>query len=175
MAAMPGSWRSYTEAERAAAVGRALAVGTKKAAAELGIPRRTLSSWLQRPTAEVQAAIEMTRTELVGKVWKGLGAAVTSLEAALSHPDASKPENAHKTAQAADTLMRIYQLQTGGATARNANVNVNMDADEMTDSDRAYLARYLDTVVAASPEERAAYAPRLVAALLELPQEAGNG
>lgn len=122
---MPGSWRSYTEAERAAAVGRALAVGTKKAATELGIPRRTLSSWLQRPTAEVQAAIASTRTDVAASFWAVVDAGTKAMLAKIGDPKT----RAGELAAIVKTAVESHALLTGGATARTANLNVNLEAD----------------------------------------------
>ena len=119
---MPGSWQSYTEAERAAAVGRALAIGTKKAAAVLDIPRRTLSSWLQRPTAAVQAAIASTRTDVAASFWAVVDAGTKAMLAKIGDPKT----RAGELAAIVKTAVESHALLTGGATSRTASVNVNV-------------------------------------------------
>ena len=64
--------RSYTQAERTAAMTLAVQVGCRKAARETGIPPRTISNWLKRHGGyvEIRAVSEATvleslrRTEL---------------------------------------------------------------------------------------------------------------
>lgn len=111
---MPGPWRSYTEVERGEAVGLAMTIGTKAASAKLGIPRRTLSSWIQRPTAEVQGAIVATRDAVAGRLWEVIELGTDVMKRRLGDPKT----RAGEVAQIVRTAMESHALITGGPTSR---------------------------------------------------------
>lgn len=125
-------WRSYTEAQRAEAVALSMTIGTKAASAQLGIPRRTLSSWIKRPSDDVQAAIASTRTDVAASFWAVVDAGTKAMLAKIADPKT----RAGELAAVVKTAVESHALLTGGATARTANVNVSVDAtdafDEMT-------------------------------------------
>lgn len=147
-------WRAYTEAERADAVGLALAMGTKQAAAKLGIPRRTLSSWVQRPTAEVQAAISRSRDDVAARLWEAVTTGTEAVLAGLRDPKGRLGDKAN----ALRIVVEAHALITGGATARTENLNVNADADwtrPLTDDEAENVRQSFDemTRLAALPED----------------------
>jgi len=145
---MPGKWRSYTEAERADAVGAALTVGTKAAAAKLGIPRRTLSSWLQRPTAEIQLAIGRSRDDVAARLWEAVTAGTDAVLTGLRDPKARLGDKAN----ALRIVVEAHALVSGGATARTETA-VTMDAG-LSWEERDQLADFLDGLIAARADGR---------------------
>lgn len=145
--------RGYTEQERADAVGRALAVGAKKAAAELGIPRRTLSSWLHRPSPGVQAAIVSSEKDVAARLWEAVDAGTTAVLEGLRDPKARLGDKAN----ALRIVVEAHALLTGGATARTENLNLNAEVG-ISDADRAIALEWLDTIQDASDEELAEWA-----------------
>lgn len=145
---MPGPWRSYTEAERAEAVGVALTIGTKKAAVQLGIPRRTLSSWLQRPTAEVQAAIVRTHDDVAARLWEAVTAGTDAVLAGLRDPKARLGEKA----TALRIVVEAHALITGQATSRTETTTLDT-GPQLTDAERRAFVDFYDSLANASDDE----------------------
>jgi hypothetical protein len=149
-------WRSFTEAERAEAVGLALAVGAKEAATRLGISRRTVSSWLLRRTPEIESAIIRSRDDVAARLWDAVTAGTDAVLAGLRDPKARLGDKAN----ALRIVVEAHALISGGPTARTENLNVNADLlDAYTDERREELRKAMD----------AELAKRAVAALAEDP------
>lgn len=168
------AWRSYTEAERADAVGLALTIGTKKAALQTGIPRRTLSSWIQRPTSEVQAAIVRTHDDVAARLWEAVTTGTDAVLAGLRDPKARLGEKA----TALRIVVEAHALITGQATSRVESTTSPVDS--MTEEERLHARdaiEEMERLIAMSPEELAAQVPELVAWARagEQAGEAGDG
>jgi hypothetical protein len=148
-AAMPGPWRSYTDVERAEAVGFALTIGTKQAAVKLGIPRRTLSSWIQRPTSEVRTALARVAADLDESLEHGAKQGAAVLYAIVQDPKASNRDKI----RAAEVLIDKWQLRSGGVTARNANLNLDLTDGGMTDREHEQLRQFFQAIEDSTEDE----------------------
>lgn len=103
--------RTYTEAEKAEAVGLATAIGPLKAARQLGIPPRTVANWMHRPASSaVIAAVETTIAERLAEAHERALAAVLSM---IDDPKAKLGEKA----RALEVLGQQRALAEGRATA----------------------------------------------------------
>lgn len=127
-------WRSYTDQERADAVGLALAIGAKKAAAQLSIPRRTISSWLLRPSTEMQAAIVSSRQDVAARLWEAVSAGTEAVLEGLRDPKARLGDKA----SALRIVVEAHALVAGQPTSRVASVDESNgisadDADRLAD------------------------------------------
>ena len=140
------SWRSYTEQERADAVGLALAVGAKQAAAKLAIPRRTVSSWMQRPTPGIAAAIGRSRDDVAARLWEAVTTGTDAVLAGLRDPKARLGDKA----SALRIVVEAHALISGGPTARTEST-VTTEA-RLSDHERAQLADFLDDLLASGAD-----------------------
>ena len=145
----PGApkWRSYTEAERADAVGLALAIGAKRAAEQLGIPRRTISSWLQTPTPGIEAAILRSRDDVAARLWEAVTTGTDAVLAGLRDPKARLGDKA----SALRIVVEAHALISGGATSRTESTVTTGPA--MTHEQERDLRVFLDALDAASDDE----------------------
>lgn len=111
--------------ERANAIGLALAIGADKAAAQTGIPRRTISSWLsgQSPAPELKTLTESNQADTLETMKAAAGEGATFLLTVIRDPKAPVRERV----RASEIAIDKYQLWSGGPTAINANLNVNAD------------------------------------------------
>src|SRR6266542_1344525 len=107
---------SYTEGERSQAVGLALAIGPKRAAEQLGIPRRTISYWLARGafTPAVEAALVATEEAIAERLWDTFTLGLEQVRAGLKDANARLGDKA----RALEVVAAQWQLLTGRATAR---------------------------------------------------------
>lgn len=104
--------RRYTNAEKAAAVGRAAATTTQRASEEMGIPRTTLRQWIDEPQyAELR---QKTRDDFAGALWVGMQVGVDQVTRGLMDPDAALRDKA----TALGILYDKHALLTGAATSR---------------------------------------------------------
>jgi transposase-like protein len=145
------AWRSYTDAERAEAVGLALAIGSKPAAARLGIPRRTISSWLSNPGVGLQNAILRSRDDVAARLWEAVTAGTDAVLAGLRDPKARLGDKAN----ALRIVVEAHALISGGATSRTESTVTTQPG--MTPEQRDALADWIDTLQAASDEELAVW------------------
>lgn len=130
-------WRAYTDQERATATGLALAIGAKNAAGQLGIPRRTISSWLRRPTPGVEAAIVASESAVVDKLWRAVTEGIDLVTAGLRDPRARLGDKA----RALDVLANQHALLSGRVTSRTAVVD---ESEGITAEDADRLADWLE-------------------------------
>ena len=109
--------RSHQPADRAKAIGLALAVGAVNASDATGIPRRTISSWLsgERPAPELDAALAASRDDVVAKLWEAVSAGTAAVLDGLRDPRARLGDKA----QALRVVSEQYALLTGRATERS--------------------------------------------------------
>jgi transposase-like protein len=140
-------WRSYTDQERGEAVGLALAIGAKRAAAQLGIPRRTISSWIQTPSPGVQAAILRSRNDVAARLWEAVDAGTEAVLAGLRDPKARLGDKA----SALRIVVEAHALISGQATSRTESTVTTGPA--MTWDQERDLRTFLDTLEAASDDE----------------------
>lgn len=141
------AWRSYTEADRASAVGIALTIGTKKAAVQLGIPRRTLSSWLQRQSPEVAAAIGRSRDDVAARLWEAVTAGTDAVLAGLRDPKARLSDKA----SALRIVVEAHALISGGPTSRTESVSTALPM--MSPEEETALRDFLRAVDGSTDDE----------------------
>src|SRR5438046_2922746 len=108
--------RTYTEAERVQAI--ALPLADKEAAAQLGIPRRTVTYWrAQYREGRHSAAtpiLEATRQDIAAKLWEAVTVGTEEVLRRMRDPKARLSD----VAQALRVVAEQHALLTGGATAR---------------------------------------------------------
>ncbi len=139
--------RSYGDRERAEAVGLAMTVGSKAAAERTGIPRRTVSYWLQH--SEYAVKIEPATIEQVAaKLWEAIVTGTDAVLAGLRDPKARLGDKA--------TALRVvseqHALLTGRATARTENLNVEVTRPLSPEED-AQLDAFIAGIENASDDE----------------------
>lgn len=143
----------WQPAERANAIGLALAIGADKAAAQTGIPRRTISSWLsgERTAPELEAAISRSRDDVAARLWEAVTVGTEQVLAGLRDPKARLGDKAN----ALRIVAEQYALLTGAATARTETLNVNADLElPITNADvRAELLEWMTRIESATDEE----------------------
>lgn len=156
--------RTYTETERAEAVAMAAAVGPVKAAAQLGIPRRTVASWMHKPA---HSAVIAAAEEDIAASLRALHAeALTEVRAGLHNPKARLGDKV----AALRVLGEQLALAEGRATSNvaiNSTTNAGIDFGRMDDRERRELADFLDQV-AETPDAE------LVARFVEQIESAGG-
>jgi hypothetical protein len=108
---------SYSADVKAQAIARAYIIGGNEAADELHLPRRTVHNWLH--SAAAPAISEVTRARIEDVLWQSFRRAVDVLAGALGTPE-HPPQNLKlgDIARTVETLLRSYQLLTGGPTKR---------------------------------------------------------
>lgn len=156
--------RQWTEDERAKAIGLGMTRGAIVASKETGIPRRTITRWLASPDAVVLR--QESRAQVAEKLWSAVVEGTDAVVAGLRDPKARLGDKA----SALRIVVEAHALISGGATARTESTNLTVTRSEQDFEDDRHLAEFLDALDAATPEERAAYAPKLTAALLQLPE-----
>jgi len=132
--------RTYTAEEKAEAVGLALAVGPLKAAEQLGIPPRTVASWMHKPGA-LGPPTAATRPEIIAKLQGTLNEAVDAVLLGLRDPKSRLSDRAH----ALDVLARHHALLTGGPTERTETSDTGAPALSWEESQQLaeWIARSL--------------------------------
>lgn len=126
--------RTYTDLERAEAQGLAAAIGPAKAAEKLGIPRRTVASWMHTPAASpiIAAAEQDVADALRAAHAKALAAVMEG----LSDPKARLGDRA----RALEVLGEQLALAEGRATANiNQNVHTSGFTNDLNDDERRAL------------------------------------
>lgn len=117
--AMSGS--THSPEAKAHAIGLAMTLGAKRAAAETGIPRRTISSWMGTPAAQVIEG--QTREQIADKLWTAVQTGVDVILRRMTDPHARLSE----VAKALEVVASQHSLLTGQATARSESVNLNVN------------------------------------------------
>lgn len=103
---------TYPTKTRMETIGRALEVGTKQAARETGIARRTIEYWMASPEfAELKSK---ARDQVAEDMWAGVQVALREVLDGLTQPRTPLRDKA----QALGILYDRYALLSGGATAR---------------------------------------------------------
>lgn len=149
--------RTYTEAERDAAVTLALQVGDEEAGKQLGIPRRTVSSWHHRPAQAV--VIAKTRQDFAAQYAEAEAKALERVLKILSDPK-SRPRD---IIDAGEWVSKQRTLLSGQATERSENVNVNVDYPAITYEQRANLLAWIEEMESKTDAEIAAGMPEIEA------------
>jgi transposase-like protein len=145
-------WRSYSDAERAEAVGLMLAIGAKKAAAQTGVPLTTLYSWRRQPTATVQAAIGRTRDDVAARLWEAVTAGTDAVLAGLRDPKARLGDKA----SALRIVVEAHALISGAATSRTETIKSPMDG--LTPAEQDSMRQFIVFVADATDEELVQFA-----------------
>lgn len=157
----------WQPAERANAIGLALAVGADKASAQTGIPRRTISSWLarERPAPELDALIVQSREDVVAKLWEAVTVGTEQVLAGLRDPKARLGDKAN----ALRIVTEQYQLLTNQPTGINANLNANANVvtNALSPQEMDTLTDWLQQFNLMNDEEMLAVAPQVLAQLRE--------
>lgn len=155
--------RTYTEQERNAAVARAVQTDDATAAAELGIPRRTVSSWRHRPAqAEV---IVRTRQQFAAAYAEAEGLALERVIRILTDPK-SRPRD---VIDAGEWVSKQRALLAGSPTEIGANLNVNVDGPPKLSSEELdQLRTWLEALDAATDEELLASEGKFVARIRDI-------
>lgn len=155
--------RTYTEQERNQAVARAVQTDDATAAAEFGIPRRTVSSWRHRPAqAEV---IVRTRQQFADEYAHAEALALERVVRILTDPK-SRPRD---VIDAGEWVSKQRALLAGSPTEIGANLNLNADVSgavqrsmtlaEERQAEIPMIRDMLRAVRAASNDELAAELP----------------
>lgn len=141
--------RTYTDAEKAEAVGLALTMGPVKAARQLGIPHRNLSNWMRSPDAVV-LRLE-SREQVAAKLWQGVVVGVDQVLAGLRDPNARLSDKA----RALEVLAQQHALLTGGVTERTETTHSEGWQAIAPVNVRAELARWMEVIENSTDEELA--------------------
>jgi transposase-like protein len=155
--------RTYTAAEKAAAVGLALAVGPLKAAEQLGIPPRTVAAWSSGERG-IQPRSAASQPEIIEKLRTTFDLAIEAVIEGLNDPKSRLSDRAH----ALDVLGRHYALLSGGVTSRTETT----EGLSLTESE--LLAEWIERQIArqADPAAIAAALPyALEAVVSSLPSD----
>jgi hypothetical protein len=130
----------YTEAQKAEAVGLAIAIGDKAAGERTGIPRRTVSYWRSRPDSAplLNAAIVETSQDVAARLWRAVEVGTDQVLSGLQDPKARLGEKA----KALEIVQHAHALLTGGVTGRSQNENLNVNA-EISDDDLTVFYQYI--------------------------------
>jgi hypothetical protein len=141
--------RAYTDAERAEAVGRALAIGTNRAAAELDVPARTLRSWIPRP--EYRRMRTAAEDHLAASLFDGFVLGVETVVERIAQGDASLRDVSVATGILADKWL----LLSGRATSRTEHINedAELSPHDLTWEEKDQLGAWLRRIESATDEE----------------------
>lgn len=148
--------RSYTPAQEAEVQTLASqGLRQREIARRTGIHYRTVSRILARPesAAAVRILTEATRQDVASALWEVVAAGSAEALRRIQDPKTRAGELAQLLKVAAEQ----HALLTGGATARNENLNLNAEVG-ISDTDRAIALEWLDTIQDASDEELAEWA-----------------
>ena len=111
------SRRSYTNTEKAQAVGVAVVKGQRQAAEELGVPQTTLSYWMHHPDfAELRSK---TRDEVADEMWAAIQLGVREVAKGIVGEAPLRDK-----ATALGILYDKHALLTGAATCRSENRDI---------------------------------------------------
>jgi hypothetical protein len=140
--------RTYLAPEKAEAVALAATIGPLKAGDALGIPRRTVASWMHKPEhSEVIRAAEATIAQRLSEAHR---VALDAVLAGLADPHSKLGDRA----AALRVLGEQLALAEGRATSRTESTNLNFNIPEgspladLTWEEREELRRF----VAAMPD-----------------------
>lgn len=140
--------RSYTDTEKAEAVGRAAIVGPVRAARELSIPHRNVSAWMADP--RFATIREASHESIVETLRTAAAAAADDLLRVIRDPQAADRDKV----RAAEVALDRYQLMSGGATERTENMNMEITSPAFTTPEiRAELVQYMALIENATDEE----------------------
>ena len=129
------AYRRYTVAEKAAAVGLALAKGQRPAAEELGVPLSTLGVWYRKPEfAQIRTT---AREDVAEQMWVGVQIGIAETVKGLRDPDARLRDKSDATSM----LVEKYLLLTGQATNRTETKDIT---SRFTDHEMDMLADAID-------------------------------
>jgi hypothetical protein len=138
--------RTYTYAEKSEAVALAASIGPLRAGDALGIPRRTVASWMHKPEhSEVIRAAEATIAERLKDAHR---VALDAVLAGLADPHSKLGDRA----AALRVLGEQLALADGRATSRTESTNLNFNIPEgsplaeMTWEEREELRRYIAAI-----------------------------
>lgn len=147
--------REYTATERAEAVALASAIGAKRAAVQLSIPRRTISYWLRQPASTPVMA--QAEADVATMLRTAHARALSSVMAGLDDPKARLGDKA----AALRVLGEQLALAEGRATANIAVNDTTWRPPVLEEGERARLGDWLDAIEAATDEELNEAAPEL--------------
>lgn len=145
--------RQYEPAQKAEAVGLAMAIGAKAAGARLGISRRTISSWMRSPSTEVQAAILTSRQDVAARLWEAVSVGTEAVLEGLRDPKARLGDKA----SALRIVVEAHALVAGQPTSRTAVVD-ETPQPSMTWEQERQAREFLDALLGASDDELAEWA-----------------
>lgn len=129
-----------SEDTKAEAVALALVVGDTKAAEQLGIPRRTVSSWRAKAEATADPIVLETKEQLVDLARDTAARALYRLRERIDDPSARVGE----LASALRVLVEAGQLLAGEATARIESTSVVASVNGgISDEERLELREWL--------------------------------
>lgn len=131
--------RRYTATQKAEAVAAATLTSAQAAAESTGIPRTTLTQWLDRP--EYVALRQKTRDDVADRMWAVIQVGVEEVVKGLVG-DAPLRDKA----VALGVIYDKHALLTGGATARSENRDIT---GSLADADIAGAIRAAQDLVGA--------------------------
>lgn len=131
--------RRYTKAQKAEAVAAATLTSAKAAAESTGIPRTTLTYWLDQP--EFVSLRQKTRDDVADRMWVVIQIGVEEVVKGLIG-DAPLRDKA----VALGVIYDKHALLTGGATARSENRDIT---GSLADADIAGAIRAAQALVGA--------------------------
>ena len=116
--------RTYTNRERAKAVGIAVVTGVSEAERQTGIPKETIHYWTDKPEF---AHLRTRARELVADdMWTGVQIGLRAVIEGLQNPDAPLRDKA----QALGIVYDRFALLSGEATTRSEHRDItDVDAD----------------------------------------------
>lgn len=145
---------------RAEAIGLGVSLGVIEAAKRTGIPRRTISKWLQEPDALIVR--EQTREDVAAALWQVVSEGTAEARRRIKDPATRAGELAQLIKVAADQ----YALLTGGVTDRTESLNVHAEAELIqpvtTATLRAQLAEFMAMIENATDDEIAEHEHRVL-------------
>jgi transposase-like protein len=135
--------RHYTDADRARAVGRTLAIGPLKASRELDIPVSTLALWRRQFPEGLSELADVSREAVAFELWQTFMESIALIKTMLRDPKARLGD----VVRATEVLRDSHALLSGAATSRSEtrteSMNLNVTVSAITPEERSEARRYV--------------------------------
>lgn len=139
---------TWTDDQKARAVGLGLAVGAIAASEQTGIPRRTITRWLKEPSGITTILRAETRQQVAERLWTAVVEGTDAVLAGLKDPKARLGDKA----SALRIVVEAHQLISGGPTSRTETTTAS-SVRPMSDYERAQLRDWIDAIQGSTDDE----------------------
>lgn len=138
--------RTYSQEERAEALGLALSLGSVQAAKRTGIPRRSISNWLAgKAHPEMLATMEpASREQVASRLWEAVARGTEEVIRRMDDPKARLAD----VARSLEVVSQQHALLVGGVTRRSESFSVSASVDTITPAQRGEAIRYAEQLLA---------------------------